>query len=532
MEILLDWLVHSREKVGGGAEYLLLWGTFLSIVFLGLERGVAAGLFLCVAQFSFAYARVSATASHVAPSRAGAARPPAQRDLLAHFSRHRAAIALSGVIFFGSAFAIGERALEVAAALAADADEAALEEEEEAGAGGGGREVSRELAAALAAAPRFLLLDFRGVRGVDATAASAFAALARRLASQDENQGKRRVTLVVCHLTSKKATRLLAAHGFELRSATAAAASALSSSSSDPSSSDASSPSSGLTAYPSMDDAVYATEEAFLAAARRAGAIGRGSGGGGGGRRGGGRGSLDGAVGGGSRAFGGGGRRTGLEGFGSRFSIGGNGSGPATASTEEEEEEGDLLANALRAVCAAPEGLLPRGDADAAAAAPFLTPLSLAPGSPLFARGEPADAIFIVLRGVVELRVDYLATAGAGGGEGGAGGPSRRRRLSLPAGLRAAASTPRSFFFGPGAVVGTMDFFGGDGPGAPRRGSAAALPPRGAVVGSLSRTKFQEMAVAAPAAAAALLGSLLRAEVLGNIHSLEVLEAAAAVARA
>jgi len=148
VEILLDWLVHSREKVGGGAEYLLLWGTFLSIVVLGLERGVAAGLFLCVAQFSFAYARVSATASHVAPSRAGAARPPAQRDLLAHFSRHRAAIALSGVIFFGSAFAIGERALEVAAALAADADEAALEEEEEAGAGGGGREVSRELAAA------------------------------------------------------------------------------------------------------------------------------------------------------------------------------------------------------------------------------------------------------------------------------------------------------------------------------------------------------------------------------------------------
>ena len=139
MEILLDWLVHSREKVGGGAEYLLLWGTFLSIVVLGLERGVAAGLFLCVAQFSFAYARVSATASHVAPSRAGAARPPAQRDLLAHFSRHRAAIALSGVIFFGSAFAIGERALEVAAALAADADEAALEEEEEAGAGGRSR---------------------------------------------------------------------------------------------------------------------------------------------------------------------------------------------------------------------------------------------------------------------------------------------------------------------------------------------------------------------------------------------------------
>ena len=571
VEILMDWLVHSKEKVGGGAEYLLLWGTFISIVVLGLERGVAAGLFLCIAQFSFAYARVSATASHVAPSRAGAARPPAQRDLLAHFSRHRAAIALSGVIFFGSAFAISERALEVAAALAADADEAAHDAEEGSvrggtgalqalaegagGAGGGASSsprssqnapVSKELAAALAAAPRFLLLDFRGVRGVDATAASAFASLARRLASQDESvPGKRRVTLIVCHLTSKKATRLLAAHGFELRSATAtAAAAALSSEEEEgggaPSASSSSSLSSslGLTAYPSMDDAVFATEEAFLAAARRAGAIGSGSGGRTGG--GGGRNSLDGLISGGFGPFS---NRTGLEGFGSRISIGGgNGAATTRATTTSEEGEAllaaapatdeDLLADALRAVCAAPEGLLPRGDADAAAAAPFLTTLSLGPGQSLFARGEPADAIFIVLRGVVELRVDYLATADDAGGSSSSSSSSSRRMLSLPAELRAASSTPRSFFFGPGAVVGTMDFFGGDGPGAPRRGSAAALPPRGAVVGSLSRSKFQEMAVAAPAAAAALLGSLLRAEVLGNIHSLEVLEAAAAVARA
>ena len=541
VEILLDWLVHSKEKVGGGAEYLLLWGTFLSIVFLGLEKGVAAGLLLCIAQFSFAYARVSTTASHVAPSRAGAARPPAQRDLLAHFSRHRAAIALSGVIFFGSAFAISERALEVAAALAADSEEAAHDAEEGSVQGGTGAlealegqgrprphphhtpPVSGELAAALAAAPRFLLLDFRGVRGVDATAASAFAALARRLANRDEAVG-RRVTLIVCHLTSKKARRLLAAHGFELRSATAAAA--LSSSSSEEEGSGA--PTSGLTAYPSMDDAVYATEEAFLAAARRAGAIG-GGGGGGGGRRGGGRDfcSLDDSS--GSGAYGGGfgssssssRNATGLVGFGSRLSIENNGGGGDDGG---EEEEGGLLADALRAVCSVPEGMLPRGDVDAAAAAPFLTTLSLAPGDPLFARGEPADAIFLVLRGVVELKVDYLATA--------EGNETSRRMLSLPAQLRAASSEPRSFFFGPGAVVGTMDFFGGDGPGAPRRGSAAALPPRGAVVGSLSRAKFQEMAVAAPAAAAALLGSLLRAEVLGNIHSLEVLEAAAAVARA
>ena len=35
--------------------------------------------------------------------------------------------------------------------------------------------VSKELAAALAAAPRFLLLDFRGVRGVDATAVAGAA---------------------------------------------------------------------------------------------------------------------------------------------------------------------------------------------------------------------------------------------------------------------------------------------------------------------------------------------------------------------
>lgn len=42
------------------AEYLLLLATFLSILQLELEKGVAAGMLLCTVYFAVTYARVSA----------------------------------------------------------------------------------------------------------------------------------------------------------------------------------------------------------------------------------------------------------------------------------------------------------------------------------------------------------------------------------------------------------------------------------------------------------------------------------------
>jgi SulP family sulfate permease len=41
------------------AEYLLLLATFLSILQLELEKGVAAGILLCTLYFAVTYARVS-----------------------------------------------------------------------------------------------------------------------------------------------------------------------------------------------------------------------------------------------------------------------------------------------------------------------------------------------------------------------------------------------------------------------------------------------------------------------------------------
>lgn len=62
IEIAGDWLVRSYSKVSL-AEYLLLLATFVSILQLELEMGVAAGILLCCVYFAVTYARVSASAT-------------------------------------------------------------------------------------------------------------------------------------------------------------------------------------------------------------------------------------------------------------------------------------------------------------------------------------------------------------------------------------------------------------------------------------------------------------------------------------
>jgi MFS superfamily sulfate permease-like transporter len=62
------------------AEYLLLLATFLSILQLELEKGVAAGILLCTIYFAVTYARVSTHAENYAkmPCRKLSACGPAQ----------------------------------------------------------------------------------------------------------------------------------------------------------------------------------------------------------------------------------------------------------------------------------------------------------------------------------------------------------------------------------------------------------------------------------------------------------------------
>ena len=199
------------------------------------------------------YSRVSVRAFGVAPSRAGAARTLAERSALQPFAPRIAAVGLSGYVFFGSSLSISQQVLAVARALAAAPDRAGSV----VGTGGTPRAPQAAVDAALAAAPRFLLLDFRAVRGVDATAAQSFASLARRAAREG-------VDVVVCHLVDRQTVRLLAAHGFAVA---------------PPPPPGAKLPLPGraggrgaCAAYASMDDATFACEEAFLEVARAAGA--------------------------------------------------------------------------------------------------------------------------------------------------------------------------------------------------------------------------------------------------------------------
>jgi hypothetical protein len=285
------------------------------------------------------------------------------------------------------------------------------------------------LAAARAVAPAFLLLDFGRVRGMDATAAASFAALARRCAGAG-------VTLVVCGLRSKRAARLLSGHGFHLAPAAAGAPPP------------PPVPGGGaLTAYASVDDAVFAAEEAFLAVLRKAGAL------------------------------------------------------PPSSPAFD-----------VAAALAAAAGGDAAATAAAAAAARRVAVQSYAPGARLYGPADAADALFVVVLGTVEVRVDLMAAAG------GDDGPS----LALPPGLLPPPSD-RVFRYGPSSVVGATEFFGGGG----RRGTAAALAPAGATVGVLTRAALERLEAEQPAAAVALLKALLKAEARAGRHALEVLERSA-----
>jgi len=484
--ILEDYLIRTRARLSGG-EYALLWATFGAIVVLGLEVGIAAGIAAATADFAYRFARIRVVVTPVAPSRAAAARPPADRALLSAFrSRRAVAVSLGGYVFFGSALALSDHVLTVARALAAEAAagvgeaDGGSESVGGGGWGGGGGSALRPatptpqpdptaLAVAWRAAPLFLLLDFRAVRGLDATAAQAFAALARATAGVG-------VTLVLCHLRDARAVRLLASHGFEVDTldeggpqaakagvGAGAAGSLLASAvmvvdGAGPGAAPA--PSAPAPAFDSADDAVWAAEEAFLAVARAAGALLP---------------PPDTGL--------------GLEAALKALLVGGGGTGRAAG-------------------LAAPS-------AAAAAAAPFFEVLRLPPGGLLWSAGDPADSLALILEGTLVSEVRA----------GGAAAPSTTPVLArLPASLRPAPAAVRRSHAGPGSTLGVGTCFAR----ARRPGDAVAATP--AVVARLSRPALDALRAASPAAAATLLTALLRVQALEASQSLAVLELSAAAA--
>eukprot|EP00878_Enallax_costatus_P013193 GHUV01013790.1.p1 GENE.GHUV01013790.1~~GHUV01013790.1.p1 ORF type:complete len:1035 (+),score=287.38 GHUV01013790.1:628-3732(+) len=269
IEIAGDWLIRSYAKVTR-AEYLLLWGTFIAIMELELEMGVATGMLLCIIFFTVTYAKANLAAFTVLPSRSAAVRSYQESHILEALSGRLATVALKGFMFFGSSVALSDKVIKLAEALVEGQGQhiAAVQQQglengsssaadgAAAGAGGGGG-LSKEHAraavvaggptrvvedqsakelrlATLAAAgsqplsenafaaaaqgvdqerlallerqaPAFVILDFRQVLGIDATAAQTLASLAmvlRRLG----------VELIMTRVTNRSIRRLLVAH--------------------------------------------------------------------------------------------------------------------------------------------------------------------------------------------------------------------------------------------------------------------------------------------------------------------------------
>ncbi|KAK9845896.1 hypothetical protein WJX81_005443 [Elliptochloris bilobata] len=261
IEITMDWLIHSYRKVAR-AEFVLLWMTFLAIIYTDLETGIGAGVIFSVVYFAYSYAKVTVRASAVIPARSAVLRGPTERAVLDLMTARLAAVSLSGYIFFGSSVKISDQVMAVARALLA-ADDDVLEASTphpalQGGAAnsgarrprlgrGAGEEalwapgVRERTRAAFAAAPQFVMLDFRMVRGLDATAAQTFGTLRSLL----QRQG---IELLISELSNANAAALLTAHGVIGPDA--------------------------CRAFDKAEDGVHYCEERFLEVARRHGVLG------------------------------------------------------------------------------------------------------------------------------------------------------------------------------------------------------------------------------------------------------------------
>ncbi|KAL6781953.1 hypothetical protein ACKKBF_B10080 [Auxenochlorella protothecoides x Auxenochlorella symbiontica] len=216
VEISRDWLFLSFYKLTR-IEYGVLWLTFAFVMQLGLEGGIFAGIVLATLYFTYAYAQSQISGLRIFHTMtSNVVRTMDQQAALQVFATHCVVARFQGFVFFGSAHALSRRMDVVAGALvsdpsAGDADApppAELALAEAAARTGEAFSGTRhtQAVAALRAAPRFLVLDFTRVRGMDATGARTFAVLCRDLLALG-------VTPLLAALDHHGVRPLLAAHG-------------------------------------------------------------------------------------------------------------------------------------------------------------------------------------------------------------------------------------------------------------------------------------------------------------------------------
>lgn len=168
--IFVDWLIYSYSKVNFG-EYVLIWVTFLCVLFFELTYGLLLGALFSMLVFIFCYARANIAEIRIIPSKRCVVKTVEQRAILDKFRNNMTAVSLSGYVFFGSSVAIGKKLFDSAISQRTKLLDS-LDEYEEL------------LRSAIIDSPLVLIVDMKHVQGVDATAARTLGTVRRSLAAE------------------------------------------------------------------------------------------------------------------------------------------------------------------------------------------------------------------------------------------------------------------------------------------------------------------------------------------------------------
>ena len=141
-EFIYEWLWASRRRMAR-MDYLLMWAIVLVIATVGFLPGVAVGLFAATGLFVFRYSRIDVVKHHLtgAELQSNIERSPADTEYLAEHGDATLILELQGFIFFGTAN-------RILGSVRNSFDSSSL--------------------------PRYAVLDFRRVTGVDSSAVAIF----------------------------------------------------------------------------------------------------------------------------------------------------------------------------------------------------------------------------------------------------------------------------------------------------------------------------------------------------------------------
>lgn len=143
LELLVQWLYQSAEKMTR-AEYAIVWAIFGSIIAIGFLEGILIGVVISILVFIVNYSRISPmkSSASLATTRSSVARSQGELAILASGGDAVVVLKLQGFLFFGTASAL----------LA---------------------EVKKRVTP-LAGRRSYVLIDFKAVNGIDASAGFLF----------------------------------------------------------------------------------------------------------------------------------------------------------------------------------------------------------------------------------------------------------------------------------------------------------------------------------------------------------------------